>query len=336
MDCIKIRVFLHSYNPKELLMKRYILLLITLFSFLSTMVGAPIKWNQVYQNYINQYKDVAIEGMLKYGIPASITLAQGLLESSAGRSDLVIQGNNHFGIKCHGWTGRTIYHDDDARGECFRAYKNALESYEDHCKFLRERPRYRSLFDLDRTDYRGWAYGLKRAGYATNPSYAQMLINIIELYKLYEFDKAKHYDRFMVKHSGEEPPILTPDNGLPAYTPIVGPHPIHKYNENYYIIVRQGDTFKSLSKELDISAHKLARYNERNKKDKLIPGEFIWLKKKRKKAPKNFKNRPYYVRKSESMYDIAQKYGIRLKSLIKKNKTIAERGLRIGDEVQLY
>ena len=336
MDCIKIRVFLHSYNPKELLMKRYILLLITLFSFLSTMVGAPIKWNQVYQNYINQYKDVAIEGMLKYGIPASITLAQGLLESSAGRSDLVIQGNNHFGIKCHGWTGRTIYHDDDARGECFRAYKNALESYEDHCKFLRERPRYRSLFDLDRTDYRSWAYGLKRAGYATNPSYAQMLINIIELYKLYEFDKAKHYDRFMVKHSGEEPPVLSPDSRLPAYTPIAGPHLIHKYNENYYIIVRQGDTFKSLSKELDISAHKLARYNERNKKDKLIPGEFIWLKKKRKKAPKNFKNRPYYVRKSESMYDIAQKYGIRLKSLVKKNKAIAERGLRIGDEVQLY
>ena len=336
MDCIKIRVFLHSYNPKELLMKRYILLLITLFSFLSTMVGAPIKWNQVYQNYINQYKDVAIEGMLKYGIPASITLAQGLLESSAGRSDLVIQGNNHFGIKCHGWTGRTIYHDDDACGECFRAYKNALESYEDHCKFLRERPRYRSLFDLDRTDYRSWAYGLKRAGYATNPSYAQMLINIIELYKLYEFDKAKHYDRFMVKHSGEEPPVLTPDNGLPAYTPIAGPHPIHKYNENYYIIVRQGDTFKSLSKELDISAHKLARYNERNKKDKLIPGEYIWLKKKRKKAPKNFKNRPYYVRKSESMYDIAQKYGIRLKSLVKKNKAIAARGLRFGDEVQLY
>ena len=266
-------------------MKRYSFLLITLFCFLSTMIGAPIKWNQAYQTYINQYKDIAIEGMLKYGVPASITLAQGLLESSAGRSDLVIQGNNHFGIKCHGWTGRTVYHDDDLKGECFRAYPSALDSYEDHCKFLRERPRYRSLFDLDRTDYRGWAYGLKRAGYATNPSYAQMLINIIELYKLYEFDKAKHYDRFMVKHSGEEPPILTPDNGLPA---------------------------------------------------QLIPGEYIWLKKKRKKAPKNFKNRPYYVRKSESMYDIAQKYGIRLKSLVKKNKAIAERGLCIGDEVQLY
>ena len=238
MECIKNRVFLHTNNPKELFMKRYSLLLITLFCFLSTMIGAPIKWNQAYQTYINQYKDIAIEGMLKYGVPASITLAQGLLESSAGRSDLVIQGNNHFGIKCHGWTGRTVYHDDDLKGECFRAYPSALDSYEDHCKFLRERPRYRSLFDLDRTDYRGWAYGLKRAGYATNPSYAQMLINIIELYKLYEFDKAKHYDRFMVKHSGEEPPILTPDNGLPAYTPIAGPHPIHKYNENYYIIVR--------------------------------------------------------------------------------------------------
>ena len=123
---------------------------------------------------------MAIEGMLKYGVPASITLAQGLLESGAGRGRLVLLGNNHFGIKCHGWAGRTITHDDDAKGECFRAYDSALESFEDHCKFLRDRPRYKSLFSLDRTDYRGWAYGLKRAGYATNPVYAQSLINLIE------------------------------------------------------------------------------------------------------------------------------------------------------------
>ena len=159
-------------------MKRYIFLILSFLYMFSTVASGQAKWNQVYQSYIYQYKDMAIEGMLKYGVPASITLAQGLLESGAGRGRLVLLGNNHFGIKCHGWTGRTISHDDDARGECFRAYNSALESFEDHCKFLRDRPRYRSLFSLDRTDYRGWAYGLKRAGYATNPVYAQSLINI--------------------------------------------------------------------------------------------------------------------------------------------------------------
>ena len=317
-------------------MKRYIFLFLSfLYMFPSVVVGQA-RWNQVYQAYIDQYKDMAIEGMLKYGVPASITLAQGLLESGAGRGRLVLLGNNHFGIKCHGWLGRTISHDDDAKGECFRAYDSALESFEDHCKFLRDRPRYRTLFSLDRSDYRGWAYGLKRAGYATNPVYAQSLINLIELYKLYEYDKAKSYDRFMVHHSGENSVVQDGVKGRPTPVQILGAHPINKYNENYYVVVRQGDSFKSLSKELNISVSKLAKYNERDKHDRLIPGEYIWLKKKQKKSPKEFKKRPYYVRKSESLYDIAQRYGIRLKSLVKKNENIAERGLRIGDEVILY
>ncbi len=317
-------------------MKRYIFLFLSFLYMFPAVVAGQAKWNQVYQAYINQYKDMAIEGMLKYGVPASITLAQGLLESGAGRGRLVLLGNNHFGIKCHGWTGRTITHDDDAKGECFRAYNSALESFEDHCRFLRDRPRYRGLFSLDRTDYRGWAHGLKRAGYATNPVYAQSLINLIELYKLYEYDKAKHYDRFMVHHSGENSVVRDIDNGRPNSVQILGAHPINNYNENYYVVVRQGDSFKSLSKELDISVGKLSKYNERDKHDYLVPGEYIWLKKKQKKAPKEFKRRPYYVRKSESLYDISQRYGIRLKSLVKKNEKIAERGLRIGDEVILY
>ncbi len=317
-------------------MRRYIFLLISFLYMLSAVSGPRIKWNQTYQTYINQYKDLAIEGMLKYGVPASITLAQGLLESGAGRSELVVQGNNHFGIKCHGWSGRTVYHDDDERGECFRAYDNAFGSFEDHCLFLRNRPRYRSLFSLDRSDYRGWAYGLKRAGYATNPAYAQSLINIIELYQLYEYDKAKDYDRFMSKHSGENVPVKSADNAAPSARTVSGLHPIHKYNDNYYIVVREGDTFKSLGKELDLSYRKIAKYNERKKGDQLIPGEYIWLKKKQKRAPKNFKKHPHHVRKAESMYDIAQTYGIRLKSLVKKNKKIAERGLRLGDDIRLY
>ena len=167
-------------------MKKYLLLLITFYiSFITS--PAQVKWNQRYQQYINQYKDIAIEQMLKWKIPASITLAQGLFESGAGQSELAMKGNNHFGIKCNGWDGRKVYHDDDARNECFRAYNNAFESYEDHSRFLVGSKRYASLFSLKTTDYKGWAKGLKTAGYATSPSYAEALIRIIEMYNLYQF-----------------------------------------------------------------------------------------------------------------------------------------------------
>ena len=170
-------------------MKRFFLSWLTFsLTLLPTIAGPGPKWNQTFQNYFDKYKDIAIAEMLKYGIPASITLAQAVLESAAGQSELSQKGNNHFGIKCHGWDGRTVYHDDDFHGECFRAYDSVIESYEDHSRFLRNRPRYNSLFSLATTDYRGWAHGLKRAGYATNPAYAQRLIDIIELYKLYQYD----------------------------------------------------------------------------------------------------------------------------------------------------
>jgi flagellum-specific peptidoglycan hydrolase FlgJ len=164
--------------------------------FIYIMVCLPMlagpKWNSRYQAYIDQYKDIAIEEMLRYGIPASITLAQGLLESGAGQSTLAVKGNNHFGIKCHnGWTGPTMLKDDDRKDDCFRVYSSPYESYEDHSKFLASSQRYRSLFSLKTTDYKGWARGLKAAGYATNPVYAQSLIDIIERYGLYQYDNAK-------------------------------------------------------------------------------------------------------------------------------------------------
>ena len=133
---------------------------------------AQMRWNQKYQQYINQYKDIAIEQMQRWGIPASITLAQGLFESGAGQSRLAVKGNNHFGIKCNGWDGRKIYQDDDTDGECFRAYESVYQSYEDHSRFLANGKRYASLFNYETTDYRAWAKGLKAAGYATNPQYA--------------------------------------------------------------------------------------------------------------------------------------------------------------------
>ena len=272
-------------------------------------MGAQLKWNQAYQTYINQYKDLAIEQMLRYRIPASITLAQGLFESAAGRSDLVRQGNNHFGIKCHNWTGPTQYHDDDARGECFRVYQDARDSYEDHSKFLARQPRYARLFELSQHDYKGWARGLKACGYATNPQYASKLIQIIELYKLNQYDKAKRYDRFMATHSGADQPVNA--EGLL--------HPIHIFNKNYYLYAREGDTFKSIGKEVGISWRKLARYNERNKHAVLHKGDIIYLKKKRSKAPKQYKKRPHVIQPGESMYTISQKYGIRLEKLYKMN-----------------
>jgi len=287
------------------------------------MASAQARWNQTYQQYIDQYKDVAIEQMQRYGIPASITLAQGIFESGAGRSELAVKANNHFGIKCNGWTGRRSYHDDDERGECFRAYDNAYESFEDHSKFLAERQRYRGLFNLKRDDYKGWARGLKAAGYATNPQYADRLIELIQLYKLYQYDKAKDYDKFLSGHAKSQPL-----NGQAL-------HAIKVFNKNYYLIARRGDTFKSIADEIGISYRKLAKYNERDKRDRLDEGEIVWLKKKQKKAPKDYKGRLHYVRNGESMYTIAQNYGIRLKNLYKMNHLSPDYQIRVGDALRL-
>ena len=284
---------------------------------------AQSTWNARYQNYINQYKDCAIEQMLKWKVPASITLAQGLLESGAGDSNLARKGNNHFGIKCHGWTGKTIYQDDDKRNECFRSYSSPFESFEDHSRFLASGQRYRNLFNLKITDYKGWARGLKAAGYATNPKYADRLIDIIQLYRLYEYDTARSYDKKMNAH--------TKDHGLNGQ-PL---HAMGKYNKNYFIYARRGDTFRSIGEEIGISYKKIARYNERDKDDRLQEGEVIWLKKKQKRAPKEYKDRLHYIRAGESMYTIAQKYGIRLESLYKMNHLSPDYEIRIGDALKL-
>ena len=233
-------------------------------------------------------------------------------------------GNNHFGIKCHGWTGRRVYHDDDARGECFRAYDNARQSYEDHSRFLAKQSRYARLFDHKRTDYRSWAHGLKACGYATNPQYATKLIQIIELYNLNQYDRATSFDRFMARHASTDKPA--PDGSI---------HVIKFYNKNYYVMAKTGDTFAELSREMGISARKLARYNERGKKDVLANGDVIYLKKKQKRAEKQFRRTPHIVRAGESMYSIAQLYGIRLKSLYKMNHLQPDYEIQVGDRLRV-
>lgn len=286
------------------------------------VADAQMKWNQAYQQYIDQYKDIAIEQMMKYRIPASITLAQGVFESGAGKSMLTRKGNNHFGIKCHGWGGRSVYYDDDRPNECFRAYDNAYESYEDHSKFLVSGQRYRNLFKLRTTDYKGWARGLKAAGYATNPQYASKLIGIIELYNLQQYDRATGYDHFHVRH--------TKDRSVNGYL-----HPIYNFNDNYYIKVRRGDTFRSISKEVGISYRKLAKYNERPKTDILYEGEVVYLKKKRKRAPKKYKGYLHVVKPGDSMYSISQTYGIQLKYLYRMNRLSPYYEIKVGDRLKV-
>ena len=252
--------------------------------------------------------------MKRYHIPASITLAQGLLESGAGRSELARKSNNHFGIKCgRSWDGRTVRADDDAPNECFRAYRHAKDSYRDHSKFLRTGARYAFLFRLKITDYKGWARGLKKAGYATDPRYADRLINIIELYDLDRYDSKKELEW------AEEFP---------------NPHQPYLANDMVYIIARRGDTFKSLSDELGISKKQLRTYNELPKDYEFAGGEIVYLEKKRRRATKEYI--VYVVRQGDSMYSISQKFGIRLKTLYKLNKMEPDAPApKVGDILRL-
>lgn len=303
----------------------HIILLVFVFGCPGFVLG-QVKTNAVYQQYIEIYKDLAIEQMKKYNIPASITLAQGLLESSAGRSSLATMGNNHFGIKCHDWKGPTMLRDDDAPNECFRVYSNPRASYEDHSKFL-QRPRYQSLFRLKVTDYKGWAYGLKACGYATSPTYATNLINIIEAYRLYQYDTQKSYDTFVINHS-----VASAKVELKGQQP----HRLYSYNKNYYIIARHGDTFASLSKELGVSAYKLALYNERDVVDMLADGDIVYLCKKQKHAAKEYRGRYHVVKNGESLYTIAQHYGVRLSRLYVWNGLGLDYSAKVGDKIYVY
>ena len=280
-------------------MKKLKLFLILIISCLTLQAQTR---NKQYEAYIKKYRELAVEEMKKYHIPASITLAQGLLESGAGQSALARKSNNHFGIKCGSdWYGKTVSHDDDARGECFRAYKHPKDSYEDHSKFLAGRPRYASLFKLKITDYKGWARGLKKAGYATNPRYADQLIGIIELYELHKYDE-KNYLKWIKKNPN--------------------PHQTYIANDLLYIVVRAGDSWKSISKEFDISQKKLRKYNDLYKGYALQVGDILYLEKKNKKADKE--HIVHVLRAGESMYSVSQKYGIRLKNLYKMNKMDAD------------
>lgn len=278
--------------------------------------------NSSYEAYIEKYKDLAIEAMERYDIPASITLAQGIYESGAGRSELAVKANNHFGIKCGSdWIGGTSYHDDDAKGECFRKYKSVEQSYADHSLFLRKN-RYSRLFQLDITDYKGWARGLKACGYATSPTYASRLIDLIELYELYRFDDKSYRKKKSKKDTVE---------GDFSYENISISRVYRENNSSVCVVSREGDTWQSLSKELHVSVKRLLKYNDAEEWFSIYPNTYIYLEKKENKAEKKYKKHWHTIKSGESMYSICQLYGIRLESLYKINFLSPDYIAREGD-----
>lgn len=269
-----------------------------------------------YEKYIKQYSNLAIQHQKKFHIPASITLAQGLLESGAGQSELARKSNNHFGIKCHSdWRGGRVYHDDDLRGECFRKYKNPEQSYEDHARFLVDRPRYASLFKLKATDYKGWARGLQKCGYATDRAYANRLIKLIEDYDLYRYDTAKGG-----KKAGKRPARIS------RYT-------IYRTNGLLYVYSNGKDSFDDIAASLGFRVKDLKKYNEVPEDFPLQKGDVVYLEKKKKKADKP--NYDYVVKMGDSMHGIAQKFGIQIKSLYKMNKKHKDYIPEEGDVLKL-
>ncbi|MCQ2222856.1 MAG: glucosaminidase domain-containing protein [Bacteroidaceae bacterium] len=291
------------------------------------------KTNSVYQAYVEQYASMAVDQMRRHKIPASITLAQGLLESAAGRSTLAVRANNHFGIKTGGgWTGPYVLRDDDKPNERFRKYASVAESYEDHSLFL-QKPRYASLFIYDTKDYTSWAYGLKACGYATSPTYAETLIKIIETYRLYEYDGGKAQVSISASTTNDREIERYMSYGDAGF---YQRHPIAENNHNYYIRIIQGDDLYTIASETGVKVKKLRQYNELP--DGMNPqvGSVLYLRKKRNKADRAFKNHPHTVTAGQSMYDICQMYGMRLKTLYKLNKLSADYMPQIGDQLRIY
>jgi LysM repeat protein len=296
-----------NLNIKKMLRIWWLLCLFLVGVCGMNVLGQPAEYKLSQEEYIEKYKDEAIREMLMHGVPASITLSQGMLESGNGNSPLAVYANNHFGIKCHkGWDGLTFIQDDDEKNECFRKYGSVLESYSDHSAFLSGRSRYATLFDLKRTYYKGWAKGLKKAGYATNPHYPQLLIKIIEKHKLYEYDKTK------------EMPSIKPSPQEYVNRPLLKGRKVMIHNGVKYILVKQGDTYFKIANKLEMMLWQIYKYNDLKKNDKLRQGQVIYLQPKRNKAQRG--NDYHLVRRGETMYSISQKYAIRLKSLYKKNK----------------
>lgn len=287
--------------------------------------------HELRQNYAERYKALAIEQMRLHGVPASITLAQGMLESGNGLSRLATQANNHFGIKCHkGWQGRKTYEDDDSRGECFRVYRSVEQSFEDHSLFLRGGRRYAFLFNLSPTDYKGWAHGLKKAGYATDPAYATRLISIIEEEGLAQYDTG-------VEISIPRPPVdaraQRREEEEQFFVKLEGKHKVYTRNRVEYTVVQPNDTYASLSLELDMLSWELAKYNEWNQRVLPEVGSIVYIQPKRRLA--DVRTPVHVVEAGETLYSISQQYAVKLSGLARRNHLNPDDALEAGQLIYL-
>ena len=290
------------------------------------LLAVPVCFAQsVQEEYIKKYCQIAVDEMVRTGVPASITLAQGILESGSGTSQLSIKGNNHFGIKCHSdWTGGKMYMDDDAKNECFRMYHNASESFRDHSDFLRGNQRYASLFQLDVKDYKGWATGLKKAGYATSPTYATRLIEIIERYNLMQYDSGTFVPVIVASNNEktDDNPIENVNKPTRYYTSngfelSMTEYSLGTNNNTQYIVLKYDMDIEVLARKLGMAPWQLPKYNDLPKKGKVKAGEIIYIKPKRNKAEKKYT--VHEVQRGETMRDISQKYAVKTSKLYKLN-----------------
>lgn len=300
---------------------------------LSIILPTLHAWGQSRKEFIDRYKDIAIQEMERTGIPASISLAQGIFESGSGTSPLSLEANNHFGIKCHDWEGPTFHMDDDAEDECFRKYDHPEQSWIDHSEFLTSRPRYADLFKIPSTDYKAWAKGLKAAGYATNPLYAERLIKIIEEEQLYLYDHKTNVtaDTFvetisaMQETEKEEPAVIQK-----------APENYHKREEIKNgvpcIEIKAGDTFASIAKYYGIDLKKLMAYNDKTNTSLTI-GQYLFLKRKKSRAARGYDF--HRVKEGENLYLISQMYGVKLKNVVIFNYITAGAPLEAGMKVYL-
>ena len=288
-----------------------------------------------YQKYVEKYADIAVKEMKRTGVPASITLAQGLLESRAGLSPLAADGNNHFGIKCHNdWDGKKMYHDDDANSECFRVYRSAEESFKNHSDFLRGRDRYKSLFELPQDDYKAWAHGLKEAGYATDPRYAHKLIKLIEDYELYEYDKDVKVTLKTPRQ--EETPVLIPQQERSSnYKETIAlslKRELYSQNGVPCIYALEGESYSSIAASQGLFLRELLRYNDLKEDMPLEKGTVVYLARKKQEGPVG----QYVVdTEGETLYRIAQRFGIRYATLQQLNVLLLGKTLEPGDTVRL-
>lgn len=270
------------------------------------------------QQYIHKYSALAIEEMYRSGVPASITLAQGLLESRNGQSELAIKANNHFGIKCHNWNGESMYHDDDRKGECFRKYASVEQSFRDHSDFLRYRDRYKFLFDLEPGDYKGWAHGLKKAGYATDSSYPQKLIRLIEEYELHKYDVRNEEQRELPKSPAQMEQARPLSDKERETFHFALSRQMYSINGVPFIYSVDGESYASIAARYNLFHKEILRYNDLKKDETLYPGTIVYLQKKKKKAVPGIEK--HIVEGSgEQLHDIAQRYALRMKNLCRMN-----------------